>query len=59
MTQHAERVSVLGKLGYTQARFWEGNQEADDSLTGFEMVHLSTIHMIKYKCLQQRTAMQL
>lgn len=31
MTQHAERVSVLGKLGYTQARFWEGNQEADDS----------------------------
>lgn len=31
MTQHAERVSVLGKLGYTQARFWESNQEADDS----------------------------
>lgn len=31
MTQHAERVSVLAKLGYGEARFWEGNQEADDS----------------------------
>lgn len=31
MTQHAERGSVLGKLGYTEARFWEGNQEVDDS----------------------------
>lgn len=31
MTQDAERVSVLGKLGYTKARFWEGNREADDS----------------------------
>lgn len=29
MTQHAD--SVLGKLGYTEATFWEGSQEADDS----------------------------